>query len=260
MGRDAALFGPGTVTWRVNREPVVFMGGGRALLLQVAHPLVGAGVEQHSTYKTEPWRRLHRTLTTVLKIAFGDRETSERAAARLRRRHDYVKGQSEEGVPYDAQDPELLLWVWATLVDTSLVLYERCLGPLGTADRDRFYEEQKRFAYACGVPEGACPHRHGDFRQYFEQILAGELRVTRAGRDVADSIVRPPVPAPLRPLFTPGALVTAGLLPPALREQYGFRWGPRRERRLAAFLGVARAASRVAPRPLRTLPVALASR
>lgn len=248
------LLGPDTVAWKVNHEPAVYLGGGRALLLQVAHPLVAAGVEQHSDYQANPWARLHRTLDTVVKIAFGEREISEAAANRLIRRHDYVKGVSEDGVRYEAQDPDLLVWVWATLLDTSLVMYGRCRGRLPDEERDRFYDEQKLFAYACGVPRGYPPGGWDDFSTYWERMLAEELRVTDAARAVADSIVNPTVPRLLRPLFRPNTLLTAGLLPPTLREEYGFEWGPTQERRLDAVFAALRAGSHIVPRRARHFP------
>ena len=255
--RDVALLGTDTVTWRVNHEPAAFMGGGRALLLQVAHPLVAAGVEQHSNYEADPWGRLYGTLDTVVKIVFGDAERSEEAAARLQRRHDQVKGVSEDGMAYDAHDPELLLWVWATLVDTARLLYERCVRPLSEEERERYYQEQKLFAYACGVPEGACPDGHTDFVAYFSRMVADELRVTSGARAVAHALVHPPIPGPLRPLFAPTVLVTAGLLPGRVRAEYGFAWGPRRQRRLEAWLTAMRWSMRMMPRAIRALPVEL---
>jgi uncharacterized protein (DUF2236 family) len=248
------LLGPGTVTWLVNREGTLLVGGGRALLLQVAHPLVMAGVEQHSNYDSDPWGRLIGTLETTFQIVFGDPESSAAASARLRRRHDHVKGTSAEGVPYDAQDPALMIWVWATLVESALVVYERCVAALSDEQRDRFYEEQKLFAYACGVPQGACPESYGDFTSYYERVLAEELRVTPGARAVADSIVNTPVPLPLRPLLGANALLTAGLLPEPLRSEYGFAWGPGKERSLRVALAMLRAGNRVTPRVLRERP------
>jgi uncharacterized protein (DUF2236 family) len=252
-----ALLGPDTVSWRVNHEPVVFMGGGRALLLQVAHPLVAAGVAQHSNYESDPWGRLYRTLDTTVKIVFGEPATAQAASKRLRRRHDRVQGSSDEGVPYDARDPALLLWVWATLVDTSLVLYERCFAPLSVAERERFYSEQKLFAYACGVPEGYCPATHAAFNAYVDDAVASDLHVGDAARAVAASVVRPALPAPLRSLAAPHNLLTAGLLPASLREQYGFAWSNRREHALGAWFGLVRAGVRIVPRRVRHYPVAL---
>lgn len=259
--RGRPLLGPGTISWTINREPVVFMGGGRALLMQVAHPLVAAGVAQHSDYQAHPWRRLTRTLDTTIKIVFADADTSARAAARLAARHSAVRGTAADGTPYDAGDPDLLLWVWATLVDTSLTLYERCFGALEPDERERFYQEQKLFAHACGVPEGTCPEAVADFASYLERMIAAELRVGEPARAVRDSIAGAAVAAPLRPLLTPHTLATAGLLAPPLREAYGFSWGPREQRRLDAWFALVRAGVRLVPRRVRELPVgAVASR
>jgi uncharacterized protein (DUF2236 family) len=168
-----------------------------------------------------------------------------------------VNGVSQDGVAYDAHDPELLLWVWATLVDTARLLYERCVRPLSDEERERYYAEQKLFAYACGVPPGACPDRHADFVAYFERTVADELRVTEGAQAVAHSLVHPPIPRPLRPLLAPTLLVTAGLLPAHVRAEYGFAWGPRRQRLLEAWLTGVRLAMRLVPRAVRALPVEL---
>jgi uncharacterized protein (DUF2236 family) len=252
--RQVPLLGPDTVSWRVNREGVVLAGGGRALLLQVAHPQVAAGVEQHSDYQSDPWGRLFRTLDTTFKITFGDARTSDRAAARLRGRHRTVRGTDDEGAAYDARDPALLLWVWATLVETTQVVYERCVEPLSPAERERHYEEQQLFALACGIPDGYWPGDLAAFEDYYATMLFDELRVTPAARAVAHAIANPRVPAPLRPAMAPNTLLTAGLLPPRLRADYGFDWGPGRERLLDLTLTGLRLSGRVTPRPLRHAP------
>jgi uncharacterized protein (DUF2236 family) len=263
MSRNAML-GPGTVTWRVNREGTLLAGGGRALLLQVAHPLVGAGVAQHSNYRQEPWQRLYRTMDTTVKIVFGDPETSQSAASKLSRRHAPVKGTAEDGRRYSALDPDLLLWVWATLVDTSVVVHELVFEPLSAADRETFLGEQHRFAHACGVPEGTCPATWADFRAYFESVLENDLRVTDAARDVADSIGNVPLPGPLR--LAEGyasrlnSALTAGLLHPKLRAEYGYRWGPAEERRFRRAVRNMRVAARLSPGPLRRLPAIVLAR
>jgi uncharacterized protein (DUF2236 family) len=252
--RQVALLGPDTVSWRVNREGVVLAGGGRALLLQVAHPQVAAGVEQHSNYQSEPWGRLYRTLDTTFKITFGDAETSARASARLQGRHRTVRGTDDTGAAYDARDPALLLWVWATLVESAVVVYERCVAPLSRADRERHYEEQQLFALACGIPDGGWPDGLDAFEDYYATMLADELRVTAAARAVAHAIVHPRLPGPLRPAMAPNTLLTAGLLPPALRAAYGLAWSPRRERLLELTLTGLRLGGRATPRVLRHAP------
>lgn len=243
-----------SVSWRVNAEPVAFLGGGRALLLQVAHPKVAAGVEQHSTYATDPWARLFRTVDVMLKLSFGTPEVSAEQARLLERMHRGVVGTTSEGSPYRALDPDLLLWVWATLCDTALRMYELVFDPLTVADRDRYYDEWKSVAEACGVPHGGCPERWEDFQPFIDRVVAEDLRVTPEARKVAHATAVPPLPWPLRRFAAgPHQLFTAGLLPPSVRDGYGFAWDERRERRLRRLVAVVRAQMRLTPRPVRDL-------
>jgi uncharacterized protein (DUF2236 family) len=244
------------MTWRVNREAVLLAGGGRALLLQVAHPSVAAGVEQHSDYDTDPWGRLYRTLDLVTRITFGDTPTSEAAARRLRGVHARVRGTRADGVAYDARDPDLLLWVWATLVESSLLMYTRYVGSLSRGEVERYYAEQQRFAMACGVPEGHWPAGYADFTAYYEHTIADVLRVTGDARRVAQSVISPAVPRPVRPAFELVNLATVGLLPPSLRDRYGLAWGPNRERLLRASTIAIRRTLPLLPKLLREFPPA----
>src|SRR5436189_4145723 len=180
------MFGPGSLTWRVNGEAVLLLGGGRALILQVAHPKVAAGVAAFSDYRRDPWRRLYRTLDTTLTIVFGDRSASRDAAERLRRVHRGVAGKDDRGDPYRAVDPELLLWVHATLIDTSLTMYERYVGRLTGAERDSYYEEMKALGEAYSIPPATMPVDFAAFRRYWEGMLAEGLRVTDTTRDVSN--------------------------------------------------------------------------
>src|SRR5262245_25469935 len=129
LERMPGLVPRGSIAWRVGEESVLTLGGGRALILQVAQPQVAAGVEQHSNYRREPWQRLQRTISVTQRIVFGDSESSERAAGGLRRVHERVEGEDQRGRPYRALDPELLMWVHATLIDTSLRVYDRYVRP-----------------------------------------------------------------------------------------------------------------------------------
>jgi len=188
---DSGLFGPHSVTWRVNRESVLLLGGGRALLLQVAHPSVAAGVAQHSNYREDPWGRLARTLDVTRRIVFGDSETADEAARRLRGVHVRVQGTVEDGEHagerYAAVDRELLLWVWATLVESSLLVYARYVGPLNVADAEAYYEEQKRFLAACGAPPAIAPETFAQFMAWYDAMVEDVLEVTPAARDVSRS-------------------------------------------------------------------------
>jgi uncharacterized protein (DUF2236 family) len=243
-----------SVSWRVNAEPVAFLGGGRALLLQVAHPKVAAGVEQHSTYATDPWGRLFRTVDVMAKLAFGSPEVSAAQAQLLERMHRRVNGVTEDGELYSALDADLLLWVWATLSDTALLMYESVRRPLSPEKRARYYEESKLVAHACGVPPELCPRTLDDFGAYFGRVVADDLRVTGAGRAVAHATMVPPLPRPLGQVAArPSQLVTAGLLPPTARAAFGFEWDHRREWELRRFLRRVASVHRLAPRVVREL-------
>ncbi|MBB4664586.1 oxygenase MpaB family protein [Conexibacter arvalis] len=241
----AGLFGPGSVTWRVYGETAMILGGGRALILQMAHPRIGAAVEQHSRYRDDRWGRLRHTLRTVGEILFGDTETAVRSAERMRRLHVRYRGVvpagREAGASYHAADPALVLWVWATLVDTSLIVFQLFVGRLSAAEQERFYAEQRRFAELCGVPPEAVPPTLPAFRAYVEQVVRETLEATPAAREAAALALNPlGLPPAAAPLAALGGLPTAGLLPEPLRHELGVRWSPRRERVLRAFAVVVR--------------------
>jgi uncharacterized protein (DUF2236 family) len=261
---DAGLFGPGTMTWRINREGVLLLGGGRALILQVAHPLVAAGVAEFSNYREDPWGRLYRTLDTTTTIVFGDSEASAEASARLERMHSRVRGTTNEGggrfpegTHYEANDPDLLMWVHATLVDTSLLVYDRYVARLSIDERRRYYEEQKRLGEAFGVPIERQPASYADFNDYVDEMVGGDaIAVTDALRDVVDATLRPSMPFVARPLLEAMNLATVGMLPARLRDELGLGWGPNRERLLAASRLMLRSALPLLPRLLREFPPA----
>jgi uncharacterized protein (DUF2236 family) len=257
---DAGLFGPGSLTWRVNREGVLLLGGGRALLLQVAHPLVAAGVSQHSNYREDPFGRLYRTLDTVTTIVFGPTEDAEEAAARLNRVHTRVKGVADDGTPYVATEENLIMWVHATLVDTSLLVYENYVARLTPAERERYYEEQKLLGEKFGVPRAEQPDTFADFRDYMDEVVHGgkTLRVTDALRDVAGATMHPRLPVPVVgwPVIEYFNLVTTALLPEWLREELGLPWGPARARMHAAQRAVIRRLVPALPGLLREFPPA----
>lgn len=248
------------MTWQVNREGALLLGGGRALLLQVAHPSVAAAVDAHSRYDVDPWGRLLRTLRVVTLITFGDSATSAAAARALRSVHASIGGTRTDGVGYRARQPDLLLWVWATLVQTSLLVYTRYVGELTLAEIEGFYAEQQRFAVACGVRDGSWPADFEAFAAYFDGMVESGLHVTPEARRIADAVLLPPVPAPLtlpaRPSFELLKLVTVGLLPPSLRNAYGLPWGPHRERGLGLATAAVRRTVDALPGRLRRLPMA----
>ncbi len=243
-----------SIAWKVNAEPVAILGGGRALLLQVAHPAVAAGVEQHSTYATDPWARLFRTLEVMIRLSFGSPESSARQADALRAMHQRVVGTTDDGQPYRALDPALLKWVWATLVDTALMVYERTFPALRAPERNRYYEDWVAVGLACGMTEAECPPTWEAFTAYLTHMIDHELRVTPAARMVAHAVLVPPLPLGLDRLSArPHQLVTVGLLPQSLRDAYGFEWGAARQRRFERVLRAVRLSMRLQPRAVREL-------
>jgi uncharacterized protein (DUF2236 family) len=261
---DAGLFGPGSVTWRVNREGVLLLGGGTALILQLSHPLVAAGVAEHSNYREEPWARLYRTLDTTTKIMFGPTGLAEDTARKLRHVHGLVRGETTEaagrfpaGTKYDARTPELLMWVHATLVHVSLDVYGRYVGPLTIAEQRRYYDEQMLAAEKFGIPREKQPQTFAEFNDYFDAMLAGdETAVTAALLDVVDATLNPPLPRMAKPLVEALNLATIGLLPAGLRAELKLPWSPTRERLFNASRVLLSRALPVLPRLFRELPPA----
>ena len=260
---DPGLFGPESVMWRVNREGVLLLGGGAALILQVAHPLVGAGVAEHSNYREDPWGRLYRTLDITTSIVFGSTEKAQAASDRLREVHSGVRGVTREdadgypaGTKYFANDPKLGMWVHATLVYTALQVYTAYVGPLTHEERRQYYEEQKRLGEMFGVPVEAQPATLGEFYEYFDAMVENDLAVTNALRDVVDATMHPDLPFVARPLIEAINLATVSLLPPRVRNELGLDWGPNRHRLVAASRVLMRRALPVLPRLLRDFPPA----
>ena len=163
------LYPEGSITRRVNRENVLILGGGRALLMQLAHPMVAAGVDEHSDFRQRPMYRLRRTIRLTMAIVFGDRETALAAARAVNQTHGRVRGER-----YRALDPDLLLWVHATLVDSALATYETFVKPLPAREREDFYQESKVLGTLLGIPEDHFP---AGLRQ-FEDYVAGIVLVT----------------------------------------------------------------------------------
>lgn len=264
-GRDG-YFAPESVIRRVGNEPLVpLLGGGPAVLLQVAHPLVAAGVVHHSGYDADLWKRFMRTMEALYLIVYGSRREADRAGEIVQAVHAGVRGRTEErlgpfpaGTAYSAADPRLMLWVHATLVETSLAVIRRFGPPLVEAEREAYYREMGVVARVFGVPSKVIPFTLADFREYVTGQLDGpEIVVTPPARSVADAILRAPLPGPVRAAVPAHRLATAAFLPKRLRVEYGLRWSAAhaaalelsaRPIRLGA-MALLRAAERVAPAP-----------
>jgi uncharacterized protein (DUF2236 family) len=225
---DRGFFGPESVSWQVHREVTVLFGGARALLMQAAHPLVIAGARESGFYDRNPWRRLQRTLILTYAITFGTKAEARAAAERINEIHARVRGIDEiTGLPYDALDPELLLYVHACLVDSALLFERLTVGRLDDAARQRFHQEQMLAAEMVLVPREAIPPTVKELRAYLRDVEgSGILRVTDAARRVAGLFDDPPREAEWRPVLRGVSKLAFGTLPPVLREAYGVELGP----------------------------------
>lgn len=231
------LFGPGSAAWLVDRELLVLGGGSCALLLQAAHPAVAAGVVEHSTYATDPYGRLMRTLTSSFDVVFGTRAQAAATIRRVNAIHAAVRGELPDGGAYSALDPEALLWVHATLVDTALRVYRRYVGPLTPELEQAYHAEAASVATALGVPEGGVPATFVELRGWMDEMLdSGQVRVTPDARAIARTVLYPTPWIP-RVAWEAAHLVSLSVLRPDVRRQYGIGWSGARARgtrRLAA--------------------------
>jgi uncharacterized protein (DUF2236 family) len=230
-------FSPDSVIRRIGNRSVLMLGGPRALLLQAAHPLVAAGIVEHSGFAADPWKRLARTMTALYTIVFGTREQANRVGAIVQAVHRPVRGELRAdvgsfaaGTPYAADDPELMLWVHGTLVDTGVAMHEAYIGALSREDREAFYRDMSIVARVFGVPEAVLPRTLVDFDELRRELLAdGRLAVGDDARAVAETVLRPPVPFALRPAVRAVTWAGVALLPTDVRELYGLRLpAPRR--------------------------------
>jgi uncharacterized protein (DUF2236 family) len=261
--RDLGMFGPHSEAWRFDREAMLLLGAGpRALLLQLAHPSVAAGVDEHSDFRADPWRRLDGTLRSYLRIIYGSTAAARGEIRRLNALHREIRGAG-----YSARDPALSLWVHATLVDSTIVANDAWAGPVSRDQAARFYDETKPIARAFGVTERDLPVDLTAFEAYLAEQMGprGPVKVGDTARDLAESILHPPLPGELGRLGLPPRLYdwtlwpSLELLPASIREAYGFRWGPL-ERAVSAWLVTGwRAWNPLLPPSFRWMPQALAA-
>jgi len=251
--RRASHVRPGrdSVTWKVNREVIVVAGWGRAILLQLAHPAVAAGVHGHSTFRgslRSSVRRLHATVGAMLSLTFGDTDEMIATAADINTIHDRVRGRVPSGAPYSAHDADLQRWVHATLLESIPLTYEQLVAPLTPQERDQYCAEAAIMEPLLGMPAGWLPRTSGQLDAYMGNMLAdGGLVVTDTSRALARAVLYPPNWRVAWPAFRAVQLLTIGSLPPAIRDAYGFTWHPRDERALARWTTILRATRRACP-------------
>ena len=258
----AGLFGPGSLAWEIGSDVALFAGGGRAALLQLAHPMVAYAIDQHSRTRADVLGRFQRTFDNVFAMMFGDLEAAFAAARRVHRVHARIHGVIPEavggwaaGTPYHANDAGALRWVHATLVDTTLEIRRLIDGAPPPHVLDRYVFEMNRFALLFGIPRTLLPADHAAHVKYMTEMLASDrIAVAPCAREMAAFLIGRGVPGGDRSQSIVGRLgeaLTHLLLPPHLAAQLGLRGTPMRARAgLAAF----RAIYRRLPRATVALP------
>ncbi len=250
---DPGMFGPQSVTWRVHADPLLGLGGLRALLLQAVHPVAMAGVAEHSEFRDDPWGRLVRTARYIGTVTYGTTYDARRAAARVRGLHRTVNGiEPESGRAYSANDPDLLTWVHVTEVDSFLSTARRGGLALTEAEADQYVAEQARSAALLGVPADMAPQSVADIQDYYARMRP-QLQVGAAAREAARYVIHPPMPravallTPARPAWYGLGALAFALLPRWTRRMYRLPGLPTTD--LVATLAVRSLHSAVTPLP-----------
>jgi len=219
---DDGLFGPRSVVWRLHRDRSFPVAAIRSLMLQALHPLTMAGVAQHSDWRRDPLGRLAATSGYVLTVTYGARADAEAAARRVRAVHRHVRGVDDvTGLPYSADDPALLLWVHAAMVDSVVCVADRYGRRLEPGDADRYVAEMVPFAVIVGIPEDLVPGSVRELTDYLSSV--GLLQATPAARDAIGFVLDPPDLDPdMRETWRDLGQVAIGTLPEWARSLYGF--------------------------------------
>jgi uncharacterized protein (DUF2236 family) len=227
----AGYFDDSSMLRRVHRERALALSGPRALLMQAAHPLAVSGLLAHSTLVDDPYDRLARTAQVMGTIGFGERADANRVTRGVRAMHRRVSGTLREevgpypaGTPYRADDPDLLMWVLFTLVDSGLVVYRTYVGSLSREEQADYWKDYRVVGRLFGLRAGDMPRTLADLDDYRRSMLEGDrLFVTDWARERARAIVlEPPVPWMAQPLLETVNFITIALLPDRIRREYGF--------------------------------------
>jgi uncharacterized protein (DUF2236 family) len=259
--------GRGSVSWKINREIIVVAGWGRAVLLQLAHPLVAAGVDEHSSFRGSLMTsvgRLWSTIGAMRSLTFGSDEDALSTAAHINVIHDRVLGRLAApagvfpaGEAYSAHDAELLRWVHATLLDSLPHAYEMLVGPLTPEERERYCVEAAVIEPLLDIPPGLLPRNTTDLDAYMRDMFSsGGITVTPGSRALARAALFPPRWWLLWPALRPLQLITIGSLPPAVRDAYGFAWTSRDARALIRWTTTLTWLRRLTPAVIREWPIA----
>jgi uncharacterized protein (DUF2236 family) len=255
---------PGSALWRYGGDARLIGAGAYAILLQVGHPTVGAGVSEHSDFRADPWGRLLRTLDYSYAMTYGGPGLAGEMGRRIREMHKRIKGMKPDGERYSALEPEAYAWVHATLAHSIVRAHELLATPIPDTEIERFYAEWRRGGRLIGVRERDLPESWAEFGEYFEHMVAERLERTAAVEEVLESLAAPTRPdlrflpeAAWRFARIPAAhqmtLITGGLLSPRLRDLYGVEWSGAKERQLRLLAAVSQRATPLMPAALRNV-------
>jgi uncharacterized protein (DUF2236 family) len=255
------------ISARINAERLALSGWCRAILLQVAHPLVAAGVAEHSSFRGSalaPVHRLRSTVRAMLAISFGTQDAQHRAIEGIRAIHRRVHGHLKQtvgsfpaGTPYSAEDPALLLWVHATLLESVVLAYEGLVAGLSAAEKDTYCAESAWTAVALGAREADVPRSWPALTGYMEaEYASGRIAVGGEARALANAVLGPPMGRLVWPALWINRTLTIGLLPPDIRRQYGYTWTAGRARRFEQAMGALRLSRTMMPRAVALWPEA----
>lgn len=252
---NIGLFGPHSMMWRMQRyfTPAA-LGSGRALLLQISHPWVTAGIDEHSITRNDPLKRGRNTFRYLLTMMYGNRDQAMQAARDVRTIHEKIRGYMPyragtfgEGTEYRANEVQAMIWVHATLWETLMMTYEQSIGPVNASDKERYYQETKLFAYMFGIPEAALPKTWEDFLVYCQQMRdSGTLEASPASKELAGYLFGWHGFMLYFPLKY-ASLAAAANLPPDLREGYELKYGPIRQSFFRTTLWMSRVGHKVTP-------------
>ena len=260
----------GTAVWRYFGDARNGLLGPTLLVLQVAHPVVGAGVQQHSNYREEPWQRLVRTFFSLSTFIYGGERGAATEAARLRRLHATIKGVDDQGRRYHALQPDAYLWVHATLVRGGVDGHRVFGSGLSPEELEEYYAQMRDVGLILGLRERHLPPDWDAFCAYYDDVVLHTLEDNQAVRDLLESLRHPAKPVRLLPgpVWRPVARVSGGLaelvavgtLPATLRDRLDLPWTPHQERRLRRFASVVRVSMALVLPPLRIAGAVAAAR
>lgn len=255
------------ISRRVNAERMVLFGWSRSILLQMAHPLIAAGVADHSNFRSSARAavgRLRGTVRSMLALVYGDAADYARSISAIRAIHSRVRGKLRQatgvfpvGAPYSAEDPDLVIWVHVTHIESVLMVYDRLVGPLTVAERDAYCDEAAAVAVSLGAQPDDVPRTWAALERYMEAVYAsGRIAVGPDARLIADAVLFPPLSVLTGPFAWMNRVVTLGLLPDAVRQQYRYDWNETRTRQFERTMRAMRAMRSVSPRAVAWWPSA----